>query len=171
MHYAHLPAGYITSKILFSKFEKSHVAYRTFMFWGMFGSIAPDMDLIFSAVVDQFKRYHHDYITHYPMFWLTLLLMLVLWLHFDHKHRKSTALAFIFILGGFIHTLLDFVVGPIYILRPIMHMDHMVTLANRLPINSNYLELLVFLWAIFLLKKNQILKFIARLGSSVDMIE
>ncbi|NTU88259.1 MAG: metal-dependent hydrolase, partial [Chlorobiaceae bacterium] len=43
----HLPVGYIISKMLFRTINARQATYRTFMFWGLFGSIAPDTDMIY----------------------------------------------------------------------------------------------------------------------------
>jgi hypothetical protein len=171
MYYAHLPAGYVSSKILFKKFEKSRVACNAFISWGMIGAIAPDFDLIYCFFIDQAHRHHHQYFTHFPLFWLTLVLISFLWLRFDHKHGRSSALAFIFTLNGFIHTILDTAVGYMYVLKPFVDMDKPFTLANHIPMDSHYLELFIFLWALYLLKKNQIIGLFARLGSSLDLID
>ena len=75
MIFGHLPAGYITSKLLFKKFATRTSFYKAFMFWGMFGAIAPDIDLFYYYLIDVYKNSHHTYFTHFPLFWLILLLI------------------------------------------------------------------------------------------------
>ena len=170
MHYAHLPTGYITSQILFKKFEKTSVAYNAFISWGMFGSIAPDLDFVYSFI-DQNHYHHHDYFTHFPLFWLSLILISSLWLRLDRHHRPNAALAFIFSLNGFIHMLLDTIAGYVIWFAPFADMNKPVTWAHYIPWDTGFLELFIFLWALYLWKENQILEIFSRLGSSLDLIE
>lgn len=45
MFIGHLPVGFITVKLLFPRFEKFTASYKKFLFWGMLGAIAPDIDI------------------------------------------------------------------------------------------------------------------------------
>lgn len=170
MYFAHLPAGYITSKLFVKKFEKSKVRAKTFISWGMFGAIAPDLDFIY-YFVDHGKHHHHQYFTHFPLVWLVLLLLsLLAWL-LDFHRGQATALAFIFTFNGFIHTLLDTIAGYVLIFAPFADMNKPVTLAHYFPWDEGFLELFVILWALYLWKKDQILDMFSKMGSSLDMIE
>ncbi|MEI8185388.1 MAG: metal-dependent hydrolase [Chlorobiaceae bacterium] len=171
MHFAHLPAGYITSKLLFRKFEKSPVKFNRFAFWGMLGSIAPDFDFIYYFFIDHKDHHHHEYFTHFPIFWLSLLLISLLWLSFDTNHKHISALAVIFSLNGLIHMLLDTIAGFVVWLAPFADMDKPFTLGNYIPWDTGFLEFFIFLWALYLWKKPQIVGLFSRLGSSLDLIE
>ena len=59
----HLPAGYIFSKLGYLKFRDDISNYRKFMFWGVFGSIAPDLDMFYFHLIDH-ARTHQP--THHP---------------------------------------------------------------------------------------------------------
>ncbi len=122
MIFGHLPAGYITSKLLLKKFKNSSVNANVFIFWGMFGAIAPDSDLFYYLLRDpsQPQHHHHKYVTHFPIFWLTLLLISLLWLLLYHRRSQKAALSFIFTLNGFIHIVLDTITSHILWLAPFM---------------------------------------------------
>ncbi len=170
MNYAHLPAGYIASKLFIKKFEKRNLTTKTFISWGMFGAIAPDLDFIYN-VAEHGKHHHHQYYTHFPFVWLVLLFLSLLALLLDFNRGKTTAFAFIFTFNGLIHTLLDTIAGSIYILAPFADMNEPFTLAHYIPWDKGFLELFVILWALYLWKKDQILGLFSKMGSSLDMIE
>ncbi len=155
MIFGHLPAGYITSGLLLKKFENYSINQRAFILWGMFGAIAPDLDLFYYLLIDPFepRNHHHKYVTHSPVFWLTLLLISVLWLLW-HQHRgKKQAAAFIFALNGFIHIVLDNITDHIFWVAPFM--QHPIFLTADTSAAANYfthrafgLELLLIVWAL-----------------------
>lgn len=171
MHYAHLPAGYIASKLLFRKFEKSPVKFNRFVFFGMVGAITPDLDLLYYFLVDQKQHHHHGYFTHFPLLWLSFLFISIVWLQLDNNRHQSPALAFIFTCNGFLHMILDTIVGTISWLEPFVQVYPPTNLEKYMPWDSRYLELFVFLWALYLWKKPQIKGLFNRLHSSLDMIE
>ena len=111
----HLPAGYITAKLLYPAFAKDVASERRFIGWSMAGACAPDIDMLYFYFIDHRQHLHHSYFTHYPLFWLGLFLLSLLWLK---KRPASGALAFAFCLGGVGHMLLDTIVGGIWWLAP-----------------------------------------------------
>jgi inner membrane protein len=113
----HLPAGYICSKLLFGRFERFRCSLRTFIAAGMLGAIAPDFDMIYLYLVDHGQRHHHTYWTHYPVFWIGLLCLSGLWL-FLAQRKSIAALAVILSFNGFLHMLLDSIVGDIWWFAP-----------------------------------------------------
>ena len=122
MIFGHLPSGYITSKLLLKNFQNRSVNTNVFICWGMFGAISPDIDLLYYLLIDpsQPQHHHHKYVTHFPIFWLTLLLISLLWLRLDHRRSQSAVSAVIFTLNGFIHIILDTITGHILWLAPFM---------------------------------------------------
>ncbi len=170
MHFAHLPAGYITSKLFIKKFEKRKITAKTFIAWGMFGSIAPDLDFIY-WFIDHGKHHHHQYYTHFPFVWAVLVLLSLFALLLDFTRGRTTALAFIFTFNGLIHTLLDTIAGYVLIFAPFADMNNPITLAHYFPWDTNFLEFFVILWALYLWKKDQILGIFSKMGSSLEMIE
>jgi inner membrane protein len=127
----------------------------------MLGAIAPDIDLLYYFLIDpsQPRHYHHTYITHFPIFWLTLLLISVLWLGWLHNRSKNQTRSLIFSLNGFIHTVLDTLTGHISWLAPFM--DKPFSLTADASAATMYftrwtfgLELLLILWAFSLWYKS-----------------
>lgn len=126
MFFAHAPAGYIGARLLWPRLGLPDRLRRAFLWSGIVGSVAPDFDLAYFHWVDQRAHSHHGYVTHYPILWLSLLAAAWLW-----KRRApiapGPALALIFSLNGFIHMVLDSVVGGIRWLAP--WSDHSYRLA------------------------------------------
>ncbi len=170
MHFAHLPAGYITSKLFVKKFEKRKVTAKTFIQWGMFGAIAPDLDFIY-YVVDHSKHDHHQFYTHFPFVWMVLFFLSLFALLLDFNRGRTMAFAFIFTFNGLIHTLLDTIAGYVLIFAPFADINKPFTLAHYFPWDEGFLELFVILWALYLWKKDKILGVFSKIGSSLNMIE
>ena len=152
----HLPAGYIMSKLGYPGFAKHAASYRPFMFWGVFGSIAPDLDMFYFYLVDQGRTHHHKYFTHYPIVWITLLVLSFCIFMSVSSRRRVGAYALAFSCAGFVHLLLDSIVGDIWWLAPFV--DKPFALATVPALYKPWwlsfilhwsfaLELLVILWA------------------------
>jgi hypothetical protein len=114
---AHLPAGYIASKLAYRRCDPLEVSYPAFMLAGMAGALAPDLDLAWQYLVDNGARHHHTYFTHYPVSWLAVLGVAFAW-HGEADRKEPAALWCIFALNGFVHICLDSVVGDIRWLAP-----------------------------------------------------
>jgi inner membrane protein len=113
----HLPAGYVISRGLYPRFESFKVSPKAFLWSGMVGAVAPDIDMFYFHLVDHRQHHHHAYATHYPIVWLALLGCAWLWLRLA-KQKNLAALALIFALNGFAHMFLDTIVGDIWWLAP-----------------------------------------------------
>ena len=114
---AHLPAGYIVSRLTLGRFRRFGVSTKAFFSAGMFGSVAPDLDMFYFYGIDQRQHHHHSYITHFPSVWLGLLLLTLLWLSLA-KDKSRAVLASIFALTGVFHILFDMMAGSIRWLAP-----------------------------------------------------
>lgn len=154
----HLPAGYITSKLLFPRFEAFSVSYKAFLFWGLLGAVAPDIDMLYFHLIDHRQHHHHTYFTHFPLVWLSLLIASASWFRFTSQ-RKKAALAIIFSLGGFIHMFLDTIVGDIWWFAPFIDKPFALATVPAIykPWWLNFLlhwsfgiEIMVVCWAIYL---------------------
>ncbi len=69
MFLAHLPAGYL------SAVAAHRCGWRGVMLPCLAGSLFPDIDLIYGYLADGGRVHHHLYVTHYPVLWLTALLL------------------------------------------------------------------------------------------------
>ncbi len=157
MQYAHMPAGYIISTLLFKKFGKCNVSYRKFISYGMIGAVAPDFDMIYFFFQDHILHHTHRFYSHYPIIWLSLLLLSALWMLFDNYHSQYPALAVIFTLNGFFHLILDTIGGAIYWLaRPGM-VGESFAIEQYLPWSSASIELVILLGALCLSGKKLII--------------
>ena len=156
MKIAHAPAGYIVSTLLYSRFIQSKVSYNLFIFWGMVGAIVPEFDFLYHYTIDQEKHNHHEYFTHFPLFWLCLLPISVVWLTLANNHSQNAALAFIFTINGFIHMILDSINGDflLFWLAPFSFITFYID--PYIPWNDAVLEFFTILWAVYLWKKNYI---------------
>ena len=100
MFIAHLPAGYILSRV--------HPALRRNRLWIMLGATVPDADLLVAIFVHHGTVHHHSYLSHRPAFWLALCLLGLLL----GRYRFAKPLAALG-LGGLLHVSLDSVAGAI----------------------------------------------------------
>lgn len=117
---AHLPAGYIVSTLLFPRLQNYGVSRQSFMRAGLFGAVAPDLDMIYFYCFDDRAHPHHSYYSHFPMVWLLLLILSAFWLH-AAKRKELPVLAMIFTANGLLHMFLDFIASNIYWLAPFVN--------------------------------------------------
>lgn len=113
----HLPAGYVFSKFIFPRFEGFVASSRGFPAAGIAGAVAPDLDMIYFYLVDHRQHHHHSYWTHYPIIWLVLLSLSVLWLKIGQR-KSLAALAVVFSLNGVLHMLLDTIAADVWWFAP-----------------------------------------------------
>lgn len=110
----HAPAGYIISKSLAFKAQELGSSSKKFIIWGVLGAVAPDFDLLYYYLVDH-RHHHHHFYTHFPITWLIIILFSFVWFRVK---PSSGALALIFAINGFIHLILDTIVGGIFWFYP-----------------------------------------------------
>ena len=108
----HLPAGYILAKTLIRKLAKSGIHPHYIMLAGVIGAIFPDFDMFYFYLIDNRQHHHHTYWSHYPIIWLTLTLLSVVWYRSSLEKFHAT-LAIIFSSAGLIHLFLDTIVGDV----------------------------------------------------------
>ncbi len=117
MFIAHLPAGYITAKLLFKQFADTGFSAKLLVLAGVLGGIAPDFDMFYFYLIDNRQNHHHTYWPHYPVLWLAILATSSIWFKLA-ANKSSAALALLFSISGFIHMLLDSIVGDIWWFAP-----------------------------------------------------
>jgi hypothetical protein len=66
---AHLPAGYLVSRLVVYRLGSWNVTLKWVLLAGLFGSIAPDLDLLYAYFFAHTYRHHHTYWTHLPIVW------------------------------------------------------------------------------------------------------
>ena len=73
MFLAHLPAGYVASKLLVTQFRLEPSKTKYLLWLGCLGSIFPDLDMFYFYLIDNRQHSHHSYWTHIPAYWMSLL--------------------------------------------------------------------------------------------------
>ena len=115
MFIAHLPAGYLLTKGLF----RQKIQHSNALFWtGLFFSIAPDLDLFWFYLVSNRQAPHHQYITHWPLFW-TALACGVWFLAKLFRKPGWRPYLFIAYANVLLHLILDSIAAEIYWLAPL----------------------------------------------------
>lgn len=159
----HLPAGYILSKLSASRFAHSINRYRMYMFSGMFGSIAPDLDMFYFHLIDHRQTHHHKYFSHYPIVWLGLALIASVLCLSRASRKKLGIYALVFSASGFCHLILDTIVGDIWWFAPFIERPFSLATVPALlhPWWLNFifhwsflLELGVVAWAVWLWRRS-----------------
>ena len=127
MLFAHAPAGYLLTRVLSRTVFKDVVKplrtdrlYQLIMFAGVLGSIFPDFDFIYHIFIDSDRTPHHAYFTHFPVFWLSLWVVLFAvgrW----RMDRHFVAVVTVFCAGAMLHLTLDTLTGVIYWFAPLSH--------------------------------------------------
>lgn len=109
---AHLPSGYILGRFA----QKRRRATPGIMTAALIGSVIPDVDMLYFHFVDGGRTHHHDYITHWPLFWLASgMVSLSVVSLFGRPHLAAVA---VFFTGAMLHMVLDTVASPILWLMP-----------------------------------------------------
>lgn len=139
---AHLPSGYLVGAAL----RRLWPAAPGVMAAALIGSVLPDVDVAYFLVIDGGRRHHHDYLTHWPLFWLAsgaVALPLI-----RAFRRKWFPAAAAFFVGVMVHMALDTVASPIKWLAPF---SDAATELVRVPGNySHWLISFVLHWTFLL---------------------
>jgi membrane-bound metal-dependent hydrolase YbcI (DUF457 family) len=160
---AHLPAGYLLSALSYQRFKPSGVVRSLYLSAGMFGAVAPDLDMIYFYGFDHRAHPHHSYFSHFPITWLILLIFALIWL--KNADRKNAALLMtVFAANGLLHMLLDYCASNIYWLAPFVMKPFSLLTVDRLyePWWLNFLlhrsfllEIAIIVWAVCLGRRNR----------------
>jgi inner membrane protein len=160
----HLPAGYIASKLISKKIDGSSVNIKIFIIAGVIGAIAPDFDMLYFHFVDNRQHHHHTYWPHYPVFWIVLSALSIFWYQLSAV-KSLSAIAWIFSVCGFIHMLLDSIVGDIWWFAPFIDQPYAVFTVqavyklwwlNFILHWSFAIEVGISLWALYLWQANKL---------------
>ncbi len=139
---AHLPSGY-----LLGVFAQQSVRGQAsaIMAVALFGSVAPDLDLLYFHLIDGRQTNHRDFFTHWPLFWLACgCVLAVAALTF---RRKLLPLVLVLCAGVMLHMAMDTVAAPIHWLAPF---SQSATELVRIPkIHPNWIVSFVFHWTFF----------------------
>jgi hypothetical protein len=140
----HLPAGYLVSRLVFYRLGSWNVTFKWVLLAGLFGSIAPDIDLLYAYYFAQTYQHHHTYWTHLPIVWVSFLFVSIglrscgLWARFS-------VYLLVFSLNGFVHMLLDTITGEIWWFAPFL--DESFTLNTSTMRYERWWMNIIFNWA------------------------
>ncbi len=119
MFIAHLPAGYMLTKVIQ---EKTGNYSRSLFAAGLVASVFPDIDLLYFYLIDKRQNIHHHYITHLPLAWL--LLAMGAWGCAYVTGRKNLNIYIGVILANImLHMALDSIAAGIYWLYPLSDIE------------------------------------------------
>lgn len=118
MFIAHLPAGYLATRLIIDRRSPPRPLRRRLLVLGMIASVLPDLDLLWFYLVSDRRQVHHAYLPHLPLAWITVFAAaaLVLWM------RRTGGPAWLGLLvvaaNILLHQLLDTIAGGIRWLWP-----------------------------------------------------
>lgn len=110
---AHLPSGYLVGNLLRRKWPGS----RAVMAAALVGSVIPDADMLYFHLIDGGRTHHHDYVTHWPLFWLALAAIALPFVFCLRRGGMPACTAFF--TGVMVHMVLDTVAAPLKWLMPL----------------------------------------------------
>ena len=136
MFIAHAPFAYIANEgIQGKKIKKLKFSKEVFIAaWSLFCGILPDFDFLILLAFKRPSFSHHDLITHTPIFWISLYLLInilykLLYKHLNKKSREFLnpkffkILANTFLIGTLSHLLADLLVSGIMVFYPFSTTD------------------------------------------------
>lgn len=136
----------------------SYAERDVFMRWGLLGSIAPDVDMLYFHLIDHRQHHHHTYVTHYPLVWIIALGISLLWFK-SGQNRRGAIAALFFSANCLLHMLFDTIVGDIWWFAPFVDNPYSLFTVPALhtPWWLNFLlhwsftvEIGILLWACYL---------------------
>lgn len=161
MFIAHAPVGYILGTKLVDRYKRLPVSAAVVILTCVLGALAPDFDMFYFYLVDNRQTHHHKYFTHWPLLWLVLSIVSILW-HRWGRNTKASFVALLFSLSGLIHMPMDTVVGDIWWFAPFVYQPYAFfsVPATYKPWWLNFvlhwsfaLELVFLAWAILIYRR------------------
>ncbi len=116
----HLPAGYLLTRWLTARAPLRARNTKVLMAAGMLGSVFPDFDMFYFYFIDNRQTHHHLYWTHWPMFWILVLVVSAV-LFIALKQRAWLLIACVFVANALVHLMLDTNVGDVWCLAPFVN--------------------------------------------------
>jgi inner membrane protein len=106
----------------------------------------PDADMLYFHFVDSGKVHHHDYMTHWPLFWLAcaaVIIPIVRYLSTSGAYAAGALFA-----GTFLHMVLDTIASPVNWLMPLGHLP--IELVVVPAIHSHWIISFILHWTFLL---------------------
>lgn len=162
MFIAHAPAGYLMAVSLLRRMGSAAVSPSAFILAAMVGAVAPDFDLAYFYLVDDRTTPHRQYLTHWPLLWLSLAAVCAVWLR--RTSSAAARLLLVFCLGGVLHLILDSLAGRIWWFAPFVDKSYALIAvpAQFKPWWLNFVwhwsaasELVICAWALSVYRRQQ----------------
>jgi inner membrane protein len=115
---AHLPAGYLATRLILHHHPAPEPLRRRLLALGMIASVLPDLDLLWFYFVDHRRQVHHAYLPHLPLAWIALFAVAALVLRVRGAGRTAWLVMVVFASNILLHVLLDTTAGGIRWLWP-----------------------------------------------------
>lgn len=124
---AHPPSGYVLGSLARGTGREG----QGVLVAAMVGNVIPDIDMLYFHFIDGGHTHHHDYVTHWPLFWLAAGLLSLVASRL--LRRPNLPVVALFFAGAMLHMLLDTVASPIMWLTPFdRHASELVTVPAAL---------------------------------------
>lgn len=123
MFIAHLPAGYLATRLILSRQPAPEPLRRRLLALGMAASVLPDLDLLWFYFVDDRRQVHHAYLPHLPLAWMALFAAAVGVMWMRGAGRKAWLAVLVFGANVMLHQVLDTMAGGIRWLWPVSHAE------------------------------------------------
>ena len=107
---AHLPAGYILASAARQRSAASRIVAAALV-----GSALPDVDMVYFFLTGG-KVHHHDYVSHWPLFWLALAVVALPAV--GRLAPRWFPAAAVFFAAVMLHMIMDTVAAPMLWLAP-----------------------------------------------------
>jgi inner membrane protein len=120
---AHLPAGYLATRLILHHHPAPEPLRRRLLALGMIASVLPDLDLLWFYFVDHRRQVHHAYLPHLPLAWIALFAVAALVLRVRGAGRTAWLAVVVFASNILLHVLLDTTAGGIRWLWPFSHAE------------------------------------------------
>lgn len=118
MFIAHLPAGYLATRLILDREATPEPLRRRLLALGMIASVLPDLDLLWFYFVDHRRQVHHAYLPHLPLAWTAIFAAAALVMGLRRAGRTAWLAILVFGANIMLHQVLDTIAGGIRWLWP-----------------------------------------------------
>ena len=97
---AHAPTGMLMAAVLI-KLKPQAVSWQRWYLMGAVMGMLPDLDMLRFYLVDHRQYHHHVYVPHWPIVWLSISVLALVWYWIEQS--KAAACAVLLGLRHFAH--------------------------------------------------------------------
>jgi inner membrane protein len=115
---AHLPAGYLATRLIIDRQRTPEPLRRRLLALGMIASVLPDLDLLWFYLVSDRRQVHHAYLPHLPLAWIPVFAAAALVLWMRRGGRTAWLGMLVVAVNILLHQVMDTTAGGIRWLWP-----------------------------------------------------